>query len=92
MALVDVIRGFLLGLYSDTLDGPVAVGGQWHTKFACTPNAPQYTLDRGKSIEVVNVLYPPKGSTENLYVKVRFNKGNTGNSFNPLDFSIPLQK
>ena len=84
--------GISAGIYSDTLDGPVAVGGQWHTKFACTPNAPQYTLDRGKSIEVVNVLYPPKGPTENLFVKVRFNKGNTGNSFNPLDFSIPLPK
>ena len=74
------------------MDGPVAVGGQWHTEFPCTLDIPQYTLKRGKSIEVVNVLYPPKGPTENLYVKVRFNRGNTGNSYNPLDFSIPLPK
>jgi hypothetical protein len=84
--------GISAKVYSDTKDGSVAVGSQWRTKFSCTSNAPQYTLDRGKSIEVVNVLYPPKGPTENLYVKVRFNKGNTGNSYSPLDFSIPLQK
>ena len=84
--------GISVDLYSDTKDGPVTVGSDWHTRFACTLNVPQYTLERGKSIEVVNVLYPPKGSTEKLFVKVRFNKGNTGNSYSPLDFSIPLQK
>ena len=47
--------GISARVYSDTKDGPVAVGGQWHTKFACTTDVPQYTLDRGKSIEVVNV-------------------------------------
>ena len=59
--------GISAGLYSDTKDGPVEVGSQWRTEFPCTLDIPHYTLEPGKSIEVVHVLYPSKQQAENLF-------------------------
>lgn len=85
--------GISAHLYSETEDGPVNVGSLWRTGNACTMDIPQYNLDPGESIEVVHMLYPPEQLPENVYAKIRFNKGSyAGNStFSPIDISIPLQ-
>ena len=70
LALMDVIQGFPLGIYSDTKDGPVEVGSQWHTEFPCTLDIPQYTLDLENPLKWYTYLYPPKRPTENLFVKL----------------------
>lgn len=88
--------GMSAHLYSGTENGPVKVGSKWgiSSGFSCTLNVPQYHLEPGESIEVIDVLYLPKQPVENLYVKIKFNKGNASgkSSYNPINISIPLQE
>ncbi|WP_071393330.1 S-layer homology domain-containing protein [Bacillus tuaregi] len=85
--------GITAQLYKDTADGPVRVGSRWENRGGCTQDVPQYSLAAGKSIETVDMLYPPQQDMEHLYVKIVFNRGTSGSnsSFNPIVVSIPLQ-
>ncbi|WP_191090561.1 S-layer homology domain-containing protein [Niallia endozanthoxylica] len=87
--------GISAGLSTESVDGSVKTGSKWRLSGSCTPEVPQYSLQPGASIEVVEVLYPPEQPAgKNLYVKVRFQRGTSEShsTFNPIDISLSFQK